>query len=104
MDRLTLPGIGIEVSRLGFGCTAIMGCMSHVRSVRVLHAAFDAGVTHSATAASDTGLGRGPVSLRQVESMRAVQAVPDRWPVNAAAFLLLVHRRECSHQELGKCA
>ena len=46
MDVLTLPGTSLSVSRLGFGCSQLMARMNRRQSVRLLQAAFDAGVTH----------------------------------------------------------
>lgn len=46
MQRLTLPGTGRSTTRLGFGCSTLMGRMNRRESLAVLEAAWDAGIRH----------------------------------------------------------
>jgi D-threo-aldose 1-dehydrogenase len=50
MHRLTLPGTTITTSALGFGTAQLMARLGRRESVRLLNAAFDAGITHIDTA------------------------------------------------------
>lgn len=46
MDRVVLAGGSLRVSRFGYGCAALMARTDKRESVRLLEAAFDAGITH----------------------------------------------------------
>ncbi len=46
MDSLLLGRSGRKTSRLGFGCSSIMGALGRRDSLRMLETAFDAGVRH----------------------------------------------------------
>ena len=62
LDILTLPGTALSVSRLGYGCSQLMARMDRRQSIRLLQAAFDAGVTHFDVARS-YGYGEAEVAL-----------------------------------------
>lgn len=46
MQTIELASTGRQITRLGYGCSSVMGGMGRVRSLAVLEAAFDAGVRH----------------------------------------------------------
>ena len=46
MNRVTLPGTAINTTVLGFGCSALLGPKSRAEALRLLGAAYDAGVRH----------------------------------------------------------
>jgi D-threo-aldose 1-dehydrogenase len=46
VDRVALAGGSLRVSRLGYGCAALMARTGRRESVSLLEAAFEAGVTH----------------------------------------------------------
>ena len=46
MQRVELPGTGIKTSRLGFGCSSMMGALNRRDSLRTLEWAFNAGIRH----------------------------------------------------------
>lgn len=46
MDTLTLGTTGRQTTRLGFGCSSIMGGLGYRDSLRMLESAWDAGVRH----------------------------------------------------------
>jgi aryl-alcohol dehydrogenase-like predicted oxidoreductase len=50
MRRIVIPGAGIETTRLGFGCSQLMGGITREQSLRLLEAAFDSGIRHFDTA------------------------------------------------------
>jgi D-threo-aldose 1-dehydrogenase len=46
VERIRLTESGRETTRLGYGCSSIMGALGRTRSLRLLEAAFDAGFRH----------------------------------------------------------
>jgi aryl-alcohol dehydrogenase-like predicted oxidoreductase len=52
MDRASVPGTDISLSRLGFGLAPLGGRVGRAESLRLLERAFDAGITHFDTARS----------------------------------------------------
>ncbi|HWB33649.1 MAG TPA: aldo/keto reductase [Acidobacteriaceae bacterium] len=46
METIELSTTGRRTTRLGYGCSSLMGAMGHRDSVALLEAAFDAGVRH----------------------------------------------------------
>ncbi len=52
MDRVSVPGTDISLSRLGFGLAPLGGRVGRAESLRLLERAFDAGITHFDTARS----------------------------------------------------
>lgn len=46
MDKIALGDSGRQTTRLGFGCSTIMGAMGRRDSLAVLESAFDAGIRH----------------------------------------------------------
>jgi D-threo-aldose 1-dehydrogenase len=50
MQSISLGSIGRTTSRLGFGCSGIMGALSRRQSLALLETAFDAGIRHFDTA------------------------------------------------------
>lgn len=46
MEQLALGNSGRQTTRLGFGCSSLMGAMGRRESLAVLETAFDAGVRH----------------------------------------------------------
>src|ERR1017187_8275756 len=46
METIDLGRTGRRTTRLGFGCSSLMGAMGRKESVAMLEAAFDAGVRH----------------------------------------------------------
>jgi aryl-alcohol dehydrogenase-like predicted oxidoreductase len=46
MDRIDLGATGRTTTRLGFGCSSLMGAMGRRESSAMLEAAFDAGIRH----------------------------------------------------------
>src|ERR1035441_1591047 len=46
MDRIELGATGRTTTRLGFGCSSLMGAMGRRESSAMLEAAFDAGIRH----------------------------------------------------------
>jgi len=62
MQRITLHNTGVQTSRLGFGCVSLTTHPRPRDAIRVLHSAFDAGVTHFDTARL-YGSGRSEVIL-----------------------------------------
>lgn len=50
--RVKLAGVGVEVSRLGFGTSALMSRVNRRDSLRLLGTAFEQGITHFDTARS----------------------------------------------------
>lgn len=63
--RVVLPGVGLEVSRLGFGTSAVMSRVNRRESVRLLEAALDCGLTHFDTARS-YGFGEAELAVGDV--------------------------------------
>lgn len=64
MNLLTLPGSGRETTRLGFGCSTIMGAMGLRESLELLEAAYSMGIRHFDTAPS-YGFGASETCLGQ---------------------------------------
>lgn len=56
MQQIALPGTGKLTSRLGFGCSGLVGGLESRESLRLLEAAYGAGIRHFDTAPS-YGLG-----------------------------------------------
>ncbi|MBI4277304.1 MAG: aldo/keto reductase [Armatimonadetes bacterium] len=50
MKRIVLPGTDLQVSVLGYGCASFGSQLGDREKLRLLHAAFDAGITHFDTA------------------------------------------------------
>lgn len=48
--QLTIPGLSTPSTRLGYGCSRLMGGITHRESVALLEAAFDSGIRHFDTA------------------------------------------------------
>jgi aryl-alcohol dehydrogenase-like predicted oxidoreductase len=46
MERIELGTTGRTTTRLGFGCSSLMGAMGRKESIAMLEAAFDAGIRH----------------------------------------------------------
>ena len=46
MQQITLASTGRETTRLGYGCSSIMGALGRTQSLRMLEAAYDAGIRH----------------------------------------------------------
>ncbi len=46
MQTITLGNSGRETTRLGFGCSSVMGALGRKDSLKMLEAAFDAGIRH----------------------------------------------------------
>jgi D-threo-aldose 1-dehydrogenase len=46
LETVTLPGSGRATTRLGFGCSGLMGGISERESLLLLETAFDAGIRH----------------------------------------------------------
>ncbi len=46
LETAGLPGTGRTTTRLGFGCSGLMGGLSEKESLRLLETAFDAGIRH----------------------------------------------------------
>ncbi len=46
LERIALAGTSRSTTRLGFGCSTVMGAMGRRDSLRVLEAAYDAGIRH----------------------------------------------------------
>jgi D-threo-aldose 1-dehydrogenase len=46
MDQIALGATGRTTTRLGFGCSSLMGSISRRESLRLLEAAYDAGIRH----------------------------------------------------------
>ena len=46
MQQIALPSTGRETTRLGYGCSSIMGALGRTQSLRMLEAAYDAGIRH----------------------------------------------------------
>ena len=46
MDTINLGTTGKTTTRLGYGCSSLMGGMSHKESLAALEAAFDVGIRH----------------------------------------------------------
>lgn len=46
MERISLAKHGRETTRLGYGCSSIMGALGRRQSLRLLDAAWDAGIRH----------------------------------------------------------
>ncbi len=46
MDKIALGSSGRQATRLGFGCSTLMGAMGRRDSLAVLESAFDAGIRH----------------------------------------------------------
>jgi len=46
MQTVELDKIGRRTTRLGYGCSSLMGAMGHEQSLSMLEAAFDAGIRH----------------------------------------------------------
>jgi len=46
MDKIALGNSGRETTRLGFGCSSLMGAMSRRESLAILERAFDSGIRH----------------------------------------------------------
>jgi D-threo-aldose 1-dehydrogenase len=46
LETVELPGSGRRTTRLGFGCSGMMGGLSERESLRLLETAFDAGIRH----------------------------------------------------------
>lgn len=46
METVSLGNTGRSTSRLGFGCSSVMGGLGHRESLQMLEAAFDAGIRH----------------------------------------------------------
>ena len=50
MEQIRLASGGRETTRLGYGCSSIMGALGHSQSLRLLEAAYDAGIREKAKA------------------------------------------------------
>jgi D-threo-aldose 1-dehydrogenase len=46
VEKARLASSGRETTRLGYGCSSIMGALGHSQSLRLLEAAYDAGIRH----------------------------------------------------------
>jgi aryl-alcohol dehydrogenase-like predicted oxidoreductase len=46
VEQIRLASGGRETTRLGYGCSSIMGALGHRQSLRLLEAAYDAGIRH----------------------------------------------------------
>ena len=46
MEQIRLAPIGRETTRLGYGCSSIMGALGRRQSLRLLEAAYDEGIRH----------------------------------------------------------
>lgn len=46
MEQVRLASSGRETTRLGYGCSSIMGALGRRQSLRLLEAAYDAGIRH----------------------------------------------------------
>src|ERR1035437_1125675 len=46
MERIELGTTGRTTTRLGFGCSSLMGAMGRKQSLAILESAFDAGIRH----------------------------------------------------------
>ena len=46
MESTTIAGTGVRTSRLGYGCSSVMGGMGRRESLAILETAFDAGIRH----------------------------------------------------------
>ena len=46
MEQIRLASSGRETTRLGYGCSSIMGALGRRQSLRLLEAAYDAGIRH----------------------------------------------------------
>ena len=46
MEKIRLASSGRETTRLGYGCSSIMGALGRRQSLRLLEAAYDAGIRH----------------------------------------------------------
>jgi len=46
VDQVKLANNGRLTTRLGYGCSSIMGALNHRQSLRLLEAAYDAGIRH----------------------------------------------------------
>jgi aryl-alcohol dehydrogenase-like predicted oxidoreductase len=46
LEKIALPGSNRETTRLGFGCSGLMGGISERESLRLLETAFEAGIRH----------------------------------------------------------
>lgn len=62
LETINLPGSGKTTTRLGFGCSGLMGGLSERESLRLLDTAFDAGIRHFDVAPS-YGHGRAEYCL-----------------------------------------
>jgi D-threo-aldose 1-dehydrogenase len=52
LERIVLPGSGRATTRLGFGCSGLMGGLSERASLALLETAFEAGIRHFDVASS----------------------------------------------------
>jgi D-threo-aldose 1-dehydrogenase len=50
LPQILLPNTTLKLSRVGFGCSMLMGRLTRKESLRLLAAAFDQGITHFDTA------------------------------------------------------
>src|SRR5207248_223210 len=62
MKRVTIPGVSIATTQLGYGCSQLMGGITRRQSLKLLETAFDVGIRHFDTAPS-YGLGEGESAL-----------------------------------------
>ena len=46
MEQIRLASSGRETTRLGYGCSSIMGALGRRQSLRLLEAAYDTGIRH----------------------------------------------------------
>jgi aryl-alcohol dehydrogenase-like predicted oxidoreductase len=46
VEQIRLASSGRETTRLGYGCSSIMGALGRLQSLRLLEAAYDAGIRH----------------------------------------------------------
>lgn len=74
MRQVALGNVGMQASALGFGCAALLGRVGRRDSLRVLSAAFDAGITFYDTARS-YGYGESEALLGEFLRPRRGQVV-----------------------------
>ena len=69
MKPIAIPGSSIETTRLGFGCSQLMGGITRADSLRLLESAFESGIRHFDTAPS-YGYGKAEGVLGQALKSR----------------------------------
>lgn len=69
--QLIVPGLGAASTRLGYGCSQLMGGITHRESIALLETAFDSGIRHFDTAPS---YGYGQAESVLGEALRSKRA------------------------------